>query len=75
MTLRLRVREVAEEKGFNLSQLARKADLGMTTARRLWFSTGDGRERGVPLQYISLDALDRIASVLDVDPSKLLVRD
>lgn len=74
MTLRLRIREVAEAKGLNLSQLARRADIGVTTVRRMWFSTTDGKEHGEPLQYISLDALERIAVVLDVEPASLLTR-
>jgi DNA-binding Xre family transcriptional regulator len=75
MTLKLRVRDVARTRGWNLSQLQRRADLGMTTARRLWFGTGDGREQGPPLQFVSLEALDRIARVLDVDPRDLIARD
>ena len=75
MTLKLRVRDVARTRGWNLSQLQRRADLGMTTARRLWFGTGNGREQGPPLQFVSLAALDRIARVLDVDPRDLLARD
>lgn len=74
MPIRLRIREVAEEKGINLSQLARRADLGMTTARRIWFGTGDGRENGPPLQYVSLDTLERIARVLEVAPNDLLTQ-
>jgi transcriptional regulator with XRE-family HTH domain len=74
MTLRLRIREIAESKGLNLSQLARRADVGVTTVRRMWFSTADGKEHGEPLQYISLDALERIAAVLEVDPCSLLTR-
>lgn len=75
MPVRLRIREIAEAKGLNLSQLARRADLGMTTARRMWFGTGDGREAGVPLQYVNLDVLERIARVLEVAPNDLLVQE
>jgi DNA-binding Xre family transcriptional regulator len=75
MAIKLRVRDVARIRGWNLSQLQRRADLGMSTARRMWFGTGDGREQGPPLQYVSLEALDRIARVLEVDPRDLLVRD
>jgi transcriptional regulator with XRE-family HTH domain len=75
MPVRLRIREVAEEKGINLSQLARRADLGMTTARRMWFGTGDGREDGSSLQYVSLDSLERIAHALGVSPRELLAQD
>lgn len=75
MAIKLRVRDVARTRGWNLSQLQRRADLGMSTARRMWFGTGDGREQGPPLQYVSLEALDRIARVLEVDPRDLLARD
>jgi hypothetical protein len=40
MSIRLRVRNIARTKGLNLSQLQRRADRSMTTARRLWFSMG-----------------------------------
>lgn len=75
MAIKLCVRDVARTRGWNLSRLQRRADLGMSTARRMWFGTGDGREQGPPLQYISLEALDRIARVLEVDPRDLLARD
>jgi len=74
MALVLRVRQVAEAKGISLSQLQRQADLGMTTVRRMWHGTGDGRQDGEPLQYVKLDVLDRIAKVLGVEPGELLVR-
>jgi hypothetical protein len=73
MPIRLNVRQIAEAKGVNLSQLQRRADLGMTTARRMWFGTGDGRLDGPPLQYVSLDALERVAKALNVEPCELLV--
>jgi len=75
MAIKLCVRDIARIRGWNLSQLQRRADLGMSTARRMWFGTGDGREQGPPLQYVSLEALDRIARVLEVDPRDLFVRD
>jgi transcriptional regulator with XRE-family HTH domain len=71
MPLRLCIREVAEAKGLNLSQLARRADIGMTTARRMWFGTADGKEHGNPLQYISLESLEKIAVSLEIDPRDL----
>lgn len=75
MALRLRVREVAEAKGITLAQLQRRADLGMTTTRRMWYGTGDGNAEGKPLQNVALDVLDRIAKVLGVEPCDLLVRE
>lgn len=36
---RLRVKEVAEARGVNKSQLSRRADLGLTTVNELWDGT------------------------------------
>ena len=36
MAVRLKVREIAEQKGFNISTLSRKSDVGLSTVRRLW---------------------------------------
>jgi transcriptional regulator with XRE-family HTH domain len=72
MGLRLRVREVAEAKGITLSHLQRRADIGMSTARRMWFGTGDGIAGGDPLQYVNLQVLERIARVLEVPAAELI---
>lgn len=63
---RLRVNEVAKERGMNLSQLQRKADIAMRTARRYWFNTQSGNTTGAPLKEISLDVLTAIAKALEV---------
>jgi len=36
MKTRLRVKEIAEQQGFNISTLSRKADVSLTTVRRVW---------------------------------------
>ena len=63
---KLRVDEVAKEQGVNLSQLQRKADIAMRTARRYWFNTQSGNVTGDPLKEISLEVLTSIAKALGV---------
>lgn len=63
MTLRLRVREVATQKGFNISTLSRKADVGVSTVRRLWYK---------PTRNVDFDVLERIARALNVPATELL---
>jgi len=54
---KLRIKEIATEKGFNISQLSRKTDLDIGLVRRYWHNR---------TQSISLPALDKIAEVLGV---------
>jgi DNA-binding Xre family transcriptional regulator len=61
--LRLRVKEVAEEKGYNMSSLSRKSDVSFITVKRLF------RE---PLHPVSTATLEKIARALEVPVSELL---
>jgi DNA-binding Xre family transcriptional regulator len=61
--LRLRVREEAEKRGFNMAQLARRADIDQRTLRRIYRD---------PTQEISTHVLAKLASALGVGPSDLL---
>lgn len=70
---KLRVDVVAKERGMNLSQLQRKADIAMRTARRYWFNTQTGNVTGEPLKEISLEVLSSIAKALDVRVVDLIV--
>lgn len=63
MALRLRVKEVAEAKGFNISMLSRKADVGISTVRRLWHE---------PYRSAGFYVLERIAKALDVPATDLI---
>lgn len=65
MAVRLRVKEVAESKGYNMSQLSRAADVPFSTIRRLWKN---------PHYQVQLDTLQKIARVLDV-PTAFLIED
>lgn len=71
MTLRLRVREIAEAQGVNLSQFQRRLGLSMGTARRMWYSTSDGSEQGNALKQVSLDVVEQIADYFGVTPGEL----
>src|SRR5687768_3248296 len=74
MMIRLRVRELAEQQGYNLGTFQRAANLPMTTARRIWHSSTEGRVNGEPLKHLDLELLEKLADFLSVDPGNLLER-
>jgi DNA-binding Xre family transcriptional regulator len=61
--IRLRVKEVAEARGYNLAQLARKADIDQRTLRRIYKQ---------PTAEISTRVLDKLATALGVPPTDLI---
>ncbi len=61
--LRLRVKEVAIQKGYNMSSLSRAADLSFSTVKRLWTK---------PYSGATINTLDRIAKILNVPLSDLI---
>ena len=61
--IRLRVKEIAEKQGLNISQLARKADLDRRTIARIYHD---------PTQEISTLVLDKLATAINVSPSELI---
>ena len=61
--LRLRVKEVAEHKGYNMSTLSRAADVPFITVRRVWKN---------PYYEVKRATLDKIARALNVPTSDLL---
>jgi len=63
MAVRLKVREIAEQKGFNISTLSRKADVGLSTVRRLWHD---------PSRHVDFNVLERLAKALDVPVTALI---
>ena len=63
MAIRLRVKEVAESKGFNMSTLSRSSDVPFSTIRRLWKN---------PHYQVQLDTLHKIAQALGVPTSELI---
>lgn len=74
MAVRLRVKELAEARGLNISSLQREAKIPMSTARRVWYSTSDGSEKGPPLKLVNLEVIDQLSRFFAVDPGDLLVR-
>jgi hypothetical protein len=74
MTVQLRVRALAEARGLNLSTFQREAKLPMSTARRVWFSTGKGSAEGEPLAQISFEVIDTLSKFFDVAPGDLFER-
>ncbi len=60
--LRLKVREIAELKGYNQSSLSRASDVPIQTIRRIWRN---------PYYEVRLATINRIASVLGVPATDL----
>ena len=58
----LRVREIAEQKGLNITTLSRRAELAYTTAHALWHNRAEQFQR---------KTLDRVATALGVTVSEL----
>ena len=71
---RMRLRQLAEVQGHNISSLSRESKLTLTMIRRYWYNTANGLENGPALKEISLPALDLLADVLGVDPGDLIER-
>jgi DNA-binding Xre family transcriptional regulator len=61
--IRLRVKEIAERQGLNLSQLARKADIDQRTLRKIYKD---------PTTSVPTHILDKLATALNVSPHDLL---
>lgn len=62
--IRLKVKEVAQQKGISQGKLSRLADVNINTMRKIFrFPTST---------VVTTDTLDRIAEVLDVDISELV---
>jgi DNA-binding Xre family transcriptional regulator len=55
--LRLKVKEVAQAKGYNMSTLSRATDVSFTTIKRMWTK---------PYSGATIDTLGKIARVLEV---------
>lgn len=60
--IRLRVKEVAISKGYNMSSLSRATDISFTTIKRLWTK---------PYSGVNINTLSKIAKVLNVSISDL----
>ena len=61
--IRLKVKEVAEARGFSMAKLARRADIDYKTVQRIYHD---------PLREVTTTTLDRLAKALDVDVRELI---
>jgi DNA-binding Xre family transcriptional regulator len=64
MRTRLQVKEVANKKGISLTKLSQRSEVAYNTVRRIW------RE---PYTDVTLSTLQRLADVLGVDVSELVL--
>ncbi len=63
MKTRLRVKEVAQEKGISLTKLSQRSEVAYNTVRRVWRD---------PFTDVTLSTLQRLADVLGVDVRELV---
>jgi DNA-binding Xre family transcriptional regulator len=63
MMIRLRIKEIAEAKGFNQSSLSRAADVHFTTVKRIYRD---------PYKEVTTTTLDKIARALGVSVCDLI---
>ena len=76
MVLRLKIREIAQDRNWKLGQLQREAKLTNGVARRYWYGTRDGRVDGdKPLREVNLDTIETIAVALGVPASELIANE
>jgi DNA-binding Xre family transcriptional regulator len=61
--LRLRIKEVAQEKGLSMTKLSQRSEVAFTTVRTLFKD---------PYRSVTTDTLERLAKVLGVSPLDLL---
>lgn len=78
---RLKVQQVATERGLNLSQLQAAVNrrlpptekpVALGTMRRYWHSTRNGNIGDAPIELVDIHLLGTIARVLDVPVGDLL---
>jgi transcriptional regulator with XRE-family HTH domain len=60
--LRLRIKEVAQQKGYNMSSLSRASNISFRTIKRYWRD---------PYFHANIDTLYKIARALNVPTSDL----
>jgi len=69
----LRIQDVARAKGVTMYRLQKDTGLALTTIRRYWYGTKDGKATGEPLDNAQLATLEKIARALGVDASELII--
>ncbi len=66
MAVKIRLQELAQARGLNLSQVQRRTGLTMTQVRRYWRNETSS---------VSLHALEALCDLLEVMPGELLARE
>ncbi len=61
--IRIKLREIAKEKGFSQARLSRRADVDLRTIQRIYRD---------PYTNIGMHTLDKLATALGVDASSLI---
>lgn len=70
--VKLFVKEVAESRGLNMSQLQRRAQLPMSTIQRYWHNKGIKQDE--PLDSVRLIHLNALCDALDCQPGDIVRR-
>ena len=63
MVVRLRVKEIAKEKGFSMGKLQREADVAYNTVKRMFKD---------PYYVTTTETLGKLAKALGVQPGELI---
>lgn len=61
--IRLRVKEVAEQRGMTMTTLSHRSEISFNTVKSIFRD---------PYKIINTDTLERLAKALDVNPADLL---
>jgi DNA-binding Xre family transcriptional regulator len=73
--IRLRINEVAKQRGVSISKLQLDCRMSLSTLRRYFHSSRTGmRKHAGTLREVNLATLATIASALKVEPGELLAR-
>ena len=61
--IRLKIKEVAQQKGFSMSRLSRESNMAYKTIQTIWRD---------PYHEVTTTTLNKLARTLGVDPSELI---
>ena len=61
--IRLKIKEVAQQKGFSMSRLSRESNMAYKTIQTIWRD---------PNHEVTTTTLNKLARTLGVDPSELI---
>ncbi|HLX41485.1 MAG TPA: helix-turn-helix transcriptional regulator [Ktedonobacteraceae bacterium] len=61
--IRLKIKEVAQQKGFSMSRLSRESNMAYKTIQTIWRD---------PYHEVTTTTLNKLARTLEVNPSELI---